>query len=86
MRQHTASNSGGGIGFVGVLTIVFIVLRLTEVIDWAWWWVLAPIWISAAVALGLIVLVGGILLLVAVISGRRKNQRRKRLESRIPNR
>lgn len=31
-----------------LLTIVFIVLQLTGVIGWSWWWVLSPIWISAA--------------------------------------
>ena len=35
------------IGFCGLLTIVFIVLKLTGVINWAWGWVLAPLWISA---------------------------------------
>jgi len=39
------NNSSGGIGFVGVLAIVFIVLKLLEKIDWSWWWVLSPIWI-----------------------------------------
>ena len=37
----------GGIGFVGLLTIVFIVLKLTNYIDWSWWWVLSPVWIAA---------------------------------------
>ena len=36
----------GGIGFCGLLTIAFIVLKLTGVISWSWIWVLAPIWIS----------------------------------------
>jgi hypothetical protein len=35
----------GGIGFFGLLAIVFIVLKLTGYIAWSWWWVLAPIWI-----------------------------------------
>ena len=35
--------------FAGVLTIVFIVLKLTEVISWSWWWVLAPLWLPLAV-------------------------------------
>jgi len=43
------SSSSGGIGFVGLLTIVFIVLKLCDVINWTWWWVLAPIWITTAV-------------------------------------
>lgn len=43
--------SSGGIGFSGLLTIVFITLKLTGVIDWSWWWVLSPIWIGIAGAL-----------------------------------
>jgi hypothetical protein len=33
-----------GIGFFGLLTIVFIILKLTNYIDWSWFWVLAPLW------------------------------------------
>ena len=40
------SSSNGGIGFVGLLTIAFIVLKLTHVINWSWLWVLSPIWLS----------------------------------------
>ncbi len=40
------NNNNGGIGFVGLLTIVFIVLKLTGIIKWSWLWVLSPIWIS----------------------------------------
>lgn len=36
-----------GISFTGLLTIVFIVLKLCGVITWSWLWVLSPIWISA---------------------------------------
>lgn len=32
-------------GFLGTLTIVFIVLKLTHNIEWSWWWVLSPLWI-----------------------------------------
>lgn len=38
------------IGFAGLLAIVFIVLKLTGVITWSWWWVLSPLWISALIA------------------------------------
>ena len=41
----------GGINFAGLLAIVFIVLKLTKVIDWSWWWVTAPIWIPVAITL-----------------------------------
>ena len=42
------SGSSSGIGFCGMLTIVFVVLKLVGVIDWKWVWVLCPLWISAA--------------------------------------
>jgi membrane protein YdbS with pleckstrin-like domain len=53
----------GGIGFVGVLQITFVVLKLCKVIDWSWWWVLSPIWISTALTI-LVVLIGIIVIYV----------------------
>lgn len=52
--------NNNGIGFVGLLTIVFIVLKLTGYIAWSWWWVLSPIWISVLLW---IVVIGGIVAL-----------------------
>lgn len=49
MADKSSSSSSGGIGFVGLLTIVFIVLKLTDYIDWSWWWVLSPIWIATTI-------------------------------------
>ena len=49
--NNTVYKSGGGIGFAGVLTIVFVVLKLVGVINWPWIWVLSPIWISIGIAL-----------------------------------
>ena len=43
----------GGMGFVGVLTLIFIVLKLTGNINWSWLWVLSPIWICALLLLAL---------------------------------
>lgn len=37
------NNNSNGIGFVGALTIAFIVLKLMKIIDWSWWWVLSPL-------------------------------------------
>ena len=41
---------------LAILTIAFVVLKLCEVIDWSWWWVLSPLWIPLALA-GVILLV-----------------------------
>ena len=46
-----SSNSSGGIGFVGMLTILFIALKLKGIISWSWLWVLAPVWIAASVGI-----------------------------------
>ena len=37
-------SSSSGISFMGMLTILFIGLKLTNYVDWSWWWVLSPIW------------------------------------------
>ena len=42
--------TGGGISFCGVLTIIFIVLKLLHKISWSWFWVLSPIWIPLSVS------------------------------------
>ena len=51
------NKTNNGIGFVGALQIVFIVLKLTKVINWSWLWVLSPAWISAALVMLIIVIV-----------------------------
>ena len=45
------------IGFAGLLAIVFITLKLLDVIAWSWIWVLAPIWISVLLWFALLFLV-----------------------------
>lgn len=45
------TQAAGGIGFGGLLFLVFLVLKLTDVIDWSWWWVTAPLWIPVAIVL-----------------------------------
>ena len=47
--SNNQNSSNGGIGFVGLLTILFIGLKLTGYITWSWWWVLSPIWIGLLV-------------------------------------
>lgn len=56
-------SSNSGISFAGVLTILFIGLKLTNHINWSWWWVLSPMWIPLSiilVSLGLIVVIKNI--------------------------
>lgn len=46
-----SSQSNGGIGFAGLLAVLFIGLKLGGVIQWSWLWVLSPIWIPLAISL-----------------------------------
>jgi uncharacterized protein (DUF983 family) len=47
----SSSSSSSGIGLSGLLTVLFIGLKLTGFINWPWLWVLSPLWISLLVAL-----------------------------------
>lgn len=40
----TQTNRNSGVGFLGLLAVLFIGLKLTHVIAWSWWWVLAPLY------------------------------------------
>ena len=60
------NNNKGGIGFCGVLAIVFIVLKLVGVIEWSWIWVLSPIWIP-------LLLMVILLIVLAAINGKNKD-------------
>jgi hypothetical protein len=47
------STTTSGISFGGLLTIVFIVLKLVDIITWSWLWVLSPLWMPFAIVLSL---------------------------------
>lgn len=44
---NNSNNTGGGMGLGTILFLIFLVLKLTNYIDWSWWWVSAPLWITA---------------------------------------
>ena len=71
MKMNESDNKSGGrsgmgcLGFFAVLLgVAFIVLKLVGVIDWSWWWVLAPLW--GYVALGFVIFL--VIMAVAVIA------------------
>jgi hypothetical protein len=74
MSNTSNNNGGGGIGFVGLLTIVFIVLRLIpsgsgHIINWSWWWVLSPIWISVLVVIAVLGIAFLFIAIAALLNG-----------------
>lgn len=45
IRRHFKSRRGrGGPGFLSLLALLFIGLKLTGHIEWSWVWVLSPLW------------------------------------------
>lgn len=67
---------GGGIGFFGLLTIVFIALKLAGVINWSWIWILAPLWVPTVIVI-LIVLICAF---IAVYKDYKIEEQRKRYD------
>ncbi len=65
MKDKNVRNSG--MGFISVLTLIFVVLKLTNNISWSWILVLSPIWISII----LIILIFGIILVAGRIKKRK---------------
>jgi membrane protein YdbS with pleckstrin-like domain len=63
-KQNTSS--GMGIGMI--LFIVFLVLKLTDVINWSWWWVTSPLWIPLAAAAVIIGILGVIAIIIEKFS------------------
>lgn len=58
MKDQNRVSVNIGPGFLGILGLIFITLKLTHYIDWSWWWVLAPIWIPFAFVAVVLVIVG----------------------------
>lgn len=58
MSNNSTTQQQGGIGFTGLLFIVFLVLKLTGYISWSWWYVTAPLWgplaFVAVIVLGIV--------------------------------
>jgi len=85
--KNNSSSSSGGIGFCGLLAILFITLKLTEVsviATWSWWWVLSPLWLPfciflAIVAVGLVVwgLIAMVGLAISYLQGRKRMKNRE---------
>lgn len=61
-----SKNNDSGLGLAGALFLVFLVLKLTGVIAWSWWWVTAPLWGGLAILLSILGIGLGIVASVAL--------------------
>ena len=57
MHESKGGVAEKGIGFTGLLQLAFIILKITGLIDWSWFWVLSPIWISILLFIAIALLV-----------------------------
>lgn len=71
--SNKSSVTVGGTSFLNLLFLVFLVLKLTNVITWSWWWVTAPLWMPIAVVIGFLVVV----FVVAIITAGTTNRDQK---------
>ena len=65
MKENKTVIKSSGIGFLGLLTIVFITLKLCGIIEWSWLWILSPIWLGAATVVAIILVV---IIVVAIVA------------------
>lgn len=72
-EQNRAGGRTGGIGFFGLLTILFIGLKLGDVIAWSWFMVFIPIWLPIL----LLIFAGMFALLIYVLRETNKNKKSK---------
>ena len=63
MEENLNNKNTSGVSFLGLLTLLFIGLKLTGHINWSWLWVLAPLWIPISIAL---LVLSAVILLVAL--------------------
>jgi hypothetical protein len=68
MSENSGSSGSSGISFVGLLTIVFITLKLCGVISWSWLWVLSPIWIGWTILLAVFLTVFSVMAVILILA------------------
>jgi uncharacterized protein HemY len=75
--METRSIQYNGIGPLSLLGVVFVTLKLTDVIDWSWWWVLLPFYIGWLIILAILVVWGLLAGIVALMDNHDRKKRRK---------
>lgn len=56
-----------GPGLTGTLTILFVLLKVFGKIDWSWWWVFSPLWISALILVGILTVLLGLYVIAELL-------------------
>lgn len=78
-NKNVNGAAGGGISLSSLTFLVFLILKLCNVIDWSWWWVTAPLWIPFAFVIAIfvvVVLFAIVLNCITALADNHKNRRR----------
>jgi uncharacterized membrane protein (DUF485 family) len=75
MDNRNSGAAGSGITLSGLTFIVFLVLKLCNVINWSWWWVTAPLWMPVTIFVAVCVVVFVVAFIVGAIRYIIKNKR-----------
>jgi hypothetical protein len=61
------NTKNSGISISMIVFIVFLILKLTNTIDWSWWWVTCPLWIGVVLFIVFLVIAGIIAFISEVV-------------------
>ena len=78
MNRESGASAGGGITLSGLVFIVFLVLKLCNVINWSWWWVTAPLWIPFLIVLGISIITLIVIFTIAIVRYSIRKRKEKR--------
>lgn len=71
--SKSGSSSSSGVGVCGLLGVAFVVLKLTGVINWSWWWVTCPFWIGLPIILAIVIVALPVIMIVHARKRSRSN-------------
>jgi len=57
MTNYNSTSTNGGIGFSGILFLIFLVLKLIGIINWSWWWITFPLWIPIVIVIFFVIII-----------------------------
>lgn len=82
---NNETKTSTGVSATFLLFLVFLVLKLTGVITWSWWWVTAPLWVPMALIVAIGVVVFAVAFLYYLISGTAMKMVRKQRKAKNGN-
>jgi len=77
MSKTIINNNSGKLGFCSILTLVFVIAKLTGHLDWTWLWVFSPLWLPLTVILSVFGVIALLIGLTTLYDNRQRANRKK---------